>query len=947
MSFKETDALLSSRGVYKEVEDDVASIDYETTQGDNLTVIVHQKKKPYPFYVSNAIYLAVLVYLFILFVPVFLIQKNSLPNALPADAPADQFSEARAFSYLQDLVNIALQNKGVIDADSNVGIAGRLSMTTSGNQTVLYLMEQLTNLQAQYGGSKLEVLLTTGSGIFANPDQSSVVVSFSDVTNVAARIPGSSGEASPAVLISAHHDTVAFSGGASDNGAAVAACLEILRTVLVRTQSSALPATLIVLFDDAEETGLLGAESFVTNHPWSPTVRVAINMDSNGGWGRALLTQVGPQSEWLAKVYAASVPFPEATVTVADLFSFLPSGTNYEVFSAANISSYDIDLYRNDYTYHTGLDVLTDYQNGTLQAMGQNTLDLLLGVMTAPEFFTAEVITENKVTATYYDILLGPVLAYGQKLTYGLGILCIFFTIILLIFGSLYWSSQSNLPGTDRFINVAISLLFTFCLIILTMGLGLAVPTLIGVLLELINPEIWFARLPLAVFSMAMWTFPTVGLMLWLTATIINSLNRRLINFNYRGPVSVDEVLTLVSVHLIHFMLVLFLTILRIGTAYLLFWWCICFYIASFFALIYLITRRKNKHKHAGHDLTDFLNHQYSKSTGSTIEDKKSSVSLMDMLALALFYLLWTTFPSLLIMDAAYRFILGITPQLGRLGLDNDSLLLGAGVGLFQGLIAIALLTPWMSLLQRFERRATWSSLYFVGAFTAFLVAAFAFAPYSDVRPRRVDVIHYHEFTQGDSSSAINQIMLGAPNPGPLSQVTDAMKNFNSWSSCPVVGYEYTYHSGLCLNGTLVPAPIVTMPNIVVQNSVVNGNTWTITIEISTPDAYVTALKMFNGTLTGWSVNSSVPVKGVSSQIDVEDGYAIILRTRQPLNVFTFSFDAILSPVVSFELWTSFAKLSSLQNSVILDLPSWTQVWGKSNLPGPTLVKMNGQWQQP
>jgi len=50
------------------------------------------------------------------------------------------------------------------------------------------------------------------------------------------------------------------------------------------------------------------------------------NKDSNGGWGRALLTQVGPQTEWLASVYASSVKYAEASAAVADIFAILPSG---------------------------------------------------------------------------------------------------------------------------------------------------------------------------------------------------------------------------------------------------------------------------------------------------------------------------------------------------------------------------------------------------------------------------------------------------------------------------------------------------------------------------------------------------------------------------------------------------------------------------------------------
>lgn len=183
--------------------------------------------------------------------------EKSIPGA---PLPIDVFNETRALANLGDLIYLSKQRNGVPVPDRMLyGITGRLAMTDSGLDTAAWVQDKLAEINADVlslGGTRqMEIVTRTHDGAVVEDDDSSAMW-YSGVTNVLARIPGASPRA---LLISAHYDTVAYSPGASDNGAAVVTVLEILRELLSIEE---LPYTVIALFDDAEESGLLGAFSF-------------------------------------------------------------------------------------------------------------------------------------------------------------------------------------------------------------------------------------------------------------------------------------------------------------------------------------------------------------------------------------------------------------------------------------------------------------------------------------------------------------------------------------------------------------------------------------------------------------------------------------------------------------------------------------------------------------
>jgi Zn-dependent M28 family amino/carboxypeptidase len=91
------------------------------------------------------------------------------------------------------------------------------------------------------------------------------------LVNVVGRIAGT--QSSGAVLLTAHLDSVAESPGATDDGSGVAVLLETARALV---SGAPMPNTVMFLFTDFEEGGTVGAEKFITRHPWAQNVRVVI-----------------------------------------------------------------------------------------------------------------------------------------------------------------------------------------------------------------------------------------------------------------------------------------------------------------------------------------------------------------------------------------------------------------------------------------------------------------------------------------------------------------------------------------------------------------------------------------------------------------------------------------------------------------------------------------------
>lgn len=190
-----------------------------------------------------------------------------------------------------------------------------------------------------------------------------------EVTNLLAEIPG---ERPEALLLVAHYDSVPAGPGAADDGIAVASMLEITRALRA---SPPLRHTLLLLFTDGEELGMLGARAFAREAPEAARVVAAINLEARGTRGPSYLfrTTQGASSF----LPACGLPRPLASSVQREVFRLLPNDTDLTELAEAGIPGFDLAFIGGVEHYHTARDDRAHLDLGSVQHQGANALGLL------------------------------------------------------------------------------------------------------------------------------------------------------------------------------------------------------------------------------------------------------------------------------------------------------------------------------------------------------------------------------------------------------------------------------------------------------------------------------------------------------------------------------------------------------------------------------------------
>jgi hypothetical protein len=266
----------------------------------------------------------------------------SSPEPLGAGAPPDQFSSARARTELVHLLGD--------EAPHPIGSAANHLVKAR-------LIERLTELG------------------FAPQVQHAIGCSAKHpvcgrVENVLARIDG---QQPTGILLMAHYDSVAYAPGAGDDGAGVATLLETARAL----RTGPIPRnSILFVFTDGEESGLLGAEAFFSQHPWAADVAVAINIEGSGSTGPSLLLRTGPDSGLVVDAFRAVAQHPVASSFSQELFKRMPNDTDFSVSSRFGKPGVDFAFAGERNHYHTPLDSIANLSPATLQHHGDNVLPL-------------------------------------------------------------------------------------------------------------------------------------------------------------------------------------------------------------------------------------------------------------------------------------------------------------------------------------------------------------------------------------------------------------------------------------------------------------------------------------------------------------------------------------------------------------------------------------------
>lgn len=296
------------------------------------------------------------------------------PSPKGLDTPADQFSSARAMTDVR-----------VISAAPHpTGSAENTKVRDYLETRLTALGMDVTQNESRLGKRALE-RLNKWSGR-AKTEQA--------IFNVIGILPGQD-RSKPALLLMAHHDTVWGSPGAADDTAGIAAILEILRAI---NETGPAPRDIIVLFTDGEELGLSGARNFFKDNPLSSKVGAVINFEARGGGGTANMFQTSAQNGDAAKLFARYVRNPSTSSLSTFVYSVLPNDTDLTPALEKDYTAYNIANIGGAEYYHSPKITPDALDEGSLQHMGAQGLDLARALITAGSF------PAKTPDATFFDV---------------------------------------------------------------------------------------------------------------------------------------------------------------------------------------------------------------------------------------------------------------------------------------------------------------------------------------------------------------------------------------------------------------------------------------------------------------------------------------------------------------------------------------------------------------
>lgn len=275
---------------------------------------------------------------------------SGLPAPLPPDAPPDVFSAGRAMNDVRGLTSTGVPHPAA-HYDGSERTAAEIADHDRARDWVVSRMREL--------GLSPSVQKGKECGRFT----------CAAAENVVARIEGA--EPGPAVMLVAHYDSTPWGPGAADDGAGVASVLETVRALRA---GPPLRRSLVVLIDDGEEMGLLGASLFVKEHPFAKDVGVVLNFEARGTSGQAAMFETSAGNGWLAGAFARAVDRPTASSLIYTLYKRLPNDTDLTVFKEAGMQGLNFAFADQVYDYHTSHDTAGELDPGSLQHMGDQAL---------------------------------------------------------------------------------------------------------------------------------------------------------------------------------------------------------------------------------------------------------------------------------------------------------------------------------------------------------------------------------------------------------------------------------------------------------------------------------------------------------------------------------------------------------------------------------------------
>jgi hypothetical protein len=228
-----------------------------------------------------------------------------------------------------------------------------------------------------------------------------------------------------AVLLVAHYDSREESFGASDDGSSVATLLETMRTLKA---GEPLKNDVIVLFTDAEEEGMLGAQVFVAENEWARDVDLVLNFEARGNTGPVMMFESSDNNGWLIGEFAKAAPFPFANSLSYEIYRLLPNDTDLTVFKEAGLSGFNFANIDGITHYHSVNDNLSAVDSNVMQHQGSYAVAL------TRHFGNVDLNQTGDKNAVYFDLFGSVLVHYSSRWVIPLTVLaCVLFVALLIL----------------------------------------------------------------------------------------------------------------------------------------------------------------------------------------------------------------------------------------------------------------------------------------------------------------------------------------------------------------------------------------------------------------------------------------------------------------------------------------------------------------------------------
>lgn len=342
---------------------------------------------------------------------------NLLPTPKGIEAPGNEFSATRALEHV----------KRMTQSPRRLG-------STAHEVTRDYLFKELSALGCELSLQKTYSSTAFRYGIFAGP-----------VENILCLFKGNNEES---VLLMSHYDSVHISPGAGDAASGVSIILETARALKERDKEN----SLLLLFTDGEESGLLGAAAFVKSQLEKKyKVRALLNFEARGNEGPLALFETLHFNE-LNSEAIQKMPRPIGNSFMDFLYQFLPNETDLSVFKSLDIPALNFAFARGLEHYHKSSDTAENLSLESLQHAGESALysthALLNSNLNAP-----------RSKLLYQDIFGRYHVSYPPILIKIFSLL-----LILLIFWSLFKERPKLIKTLLAFIGSVLFFVFTLYL---------------------------------------------------------------------------------------------------------------------------------------------------------------------------------------------------------------------------------------------------------------------------------------------------------------------------------------------------------------------------------------------------------------------------------------------------------------------------------------------------